>query len=121
MAHTVDHRETVQERLRRDREFGECLLREAVQCLLGGEAGVARILLRDYVIAIVGFEQLSALTGKSPARLARLLGPEDAPSAGDLPEVFACVLRHAGLAVRVSTVGAARNDGRAVAEAPAAR
>ena len=120
MALTVDHHETVQARLRRDPEFRECLLQEALQCLLAGEGGVCGFLLRDYVIATVGFEQLGALTGRSPEGLAHLLGPEDAPSAADLLEVIACTLRHEGLAVRVSTDGETHDDGQAVAASAAA-
>ncbi len=117
MALTADYSETVRARARRDPEFRECLLNGTIESLLAGEIGVARIKLRNYIVATVGFEQFGAMTGKPPASLAGMLGPEGAPSAGDLLEVIACTLRHEGLALRISTVPAERDgDDRAEVE-----
>ena len=122
MALTSDYHETVQARIRSDPEFRECLLNGTVESLLAGEVAVARIKLRDYVIATVGFERLGAVTGRSPESLERMLGSEGAPSAGDLLEVISCTLRHEGLALQVSTVpGEFVADDPAVAEPVSAR
>lgn len=122
MALTVDHEETVRVRARRDPEYRECLLKEGVRCLLSGEVDVAKIVLNDYVEAIVGFEQLGAMTGKPPENLKQLLSLESDPGAGDLMEVIACVLRHEGLALQVTTVRAERDsDDRAAVESISAR
>ena len=124
MALTSDYHETVQARIRRDPEFRELLLTGGVERLLEGEVEVARIILRDYIIATVGFAQLGALAGKPPESLERMLGPEGTPSAGDLLEIIACTLRHQGLALQVSAVCVGRDrdgEARAVAEAAAAR
>ena len=121
MALTSDYHEIVQARIRRDLEFRECLLNGTVESLLAGEVAVARIKLRDYVIATVGFERLGAVTGRSSESLERMLGPEGGPSAGDLLEVIACTLRHEGLALRVSTVpGEFEADDPATTESVAA-
>ena len=93
MALTSDHKETVRARARRDPEFRECLLKEGVQCLLAGEADVAKIVFSDYVEATVGFEQLGAMTGKPPENVRQLLSPGGDPAAGSLLEVVACILR----------------------------
>ena len=121
MALTSDYYEIVQARIRRDPEFRECLLNGTVESLLAGEIAVARIKLRDYVIATVGFEQLGAVTGRSSESLERMLGSEGAPSAGDLLEVIACTLRYEGLTLRVSTVpGEFEADNPATTESVAA-
>ncbi len=109
MVLTEDFHEIVQDRARRDPEYRACILKEAVRCLLRGEVDVARIVLRDCAIATVGFEQLGALTGRSPEDLRRVLDSERAPHAGDLLEVLACILRHEGLALQV--IPAAEHDG----------
>ena len=122
MALTSDYHETVQDRIRCDPEFREYLLNGGVERLLAGEIAVARIILRDYIIATVGFDRLGAVMGESPESLERMLGPEGDLSAGDLLEVIACTLRHQRLALRVSTVRAELEaDDPAIAESVAAR
>ncbi len=106
---THDFRETVQDRLRRDPEFRECVLAGEVESLLSGEVGVAKMSLRDYIIVTVGFEELGVMTGRAAESVTYMFGPEGAPSAGDLFEVLACLLRHEGLVLQVSAV---RGDDR---------
>lgn len=108
MVLTSDYNETVQARIRRDPEFGRLLLSGVVECLFAEEVGVARIRLRNYIVATVGFEQLGTLMGRPAESLALMLGTQGAPSAGDLLEVVACTLCHQGLALQVSTVSTER-------------
>ena len=122
MALTRDHKETVRLRARRDREFRECFLREGVQCLLSGEVDVAKIIFSDYIEAMVGFEQLGAMTGRPPEDLEQLLSLESDPGAGSLLKVIACILRHEGLALEVRTAREDRDgDDRAVVASVSAR
>ena len=58
MALTSSFRETVRDRAIRDPEFRVGLLTEAIECVLNDEIDVAKVLLRDYVNATVGFEEL---------------------------------------------------------------
>ncbi len=51
MALTRDFKETVMARARRDPEFREGLLREAVECLLANDMDAGKIRLRDYINA----------------------------------------------------------------------
>ena len=111
MALTVDHKETVHARVRRDPEFRRHLLNGGVEHLLAGEVGVAKIILSYYINPTIGFEELGARTGRPPESLLRMLGPEGDPRAGDLFEVVACLLRHEGLAVQVTTIPADRDAG----------
>ena len=122
MALTHDFRETVQDRLRRDPEFRECVLAGGVERLLTGEVGVVKRSLRDYIIVTVGFEKLGVLTGRSAESVTHMFGPEGDPLASDLFEVIACLLRHEGLVLQVSAVrGEPEGDDRAAAEPVAAR
>ena len=63
---TRDFRETIRERLRSDPGFREALLEEGVKCLLAGEVDVGKSVLRDYVNATIGFQELGGMTRKSP-------------------------------------------------------
>ena len=66
---TRDFRVTIRERLQRDPGFREALLEEGVQCLLAGEVDVGKSVLRNYVNATTGFQELGGLTAKSPKSL----------------------------------------------------
>ena len=114
---TVDHKETVHARVRRDPEFRRLLLTGGVEHLLAGEVAVAKILLSDYINPTVGFEKLGALAGRSLESLMHMFGPEGDPRAGELFDVIACLLRHEGLVLRVSAVrGELEGDDRAATE-----
>ncbi len=60
MALTRDFKETIQARAARDPAFRRDLLREGVQCLLASEVDTGKTVLRDYINATVGFEELGA-------------------------------------------------------------
>ncbi len=60
MALTRDFKETIQARAARDPRFRRELLREGIQCLLAGDVDTGKTVLRDYINATVGFEELGA-------------------------------------------------------------
>ncbi len=104
MALTRDFKETVQARARRDPAFREGLLKEGVECLLSGDIDTGKVLLRDYVNATIGFEELGSLTNKSPKSLMRMLGPAGNPHARNLFEVISEMQRHEGVQLEVRAV-----------------
>ncbi len=101
---TRDFRETVMARARRDPEFREGLLNEGVAALLRGEVDVGKALLRDYINAAVGFEELGRLTGKSSKSLMRMFGPNGNPQARNLFEVISQLQRYEGVRLEVTAV-----------------
>ena len=56
---TREFKETVQARLRSDRRYRKELLREGVECLLAGDLDTGKAILRDYINATIGFDELS--------------------------------------------------------------
>ncbi len=88
MVLTRDFKETIQARAERDPAFRRELLKEGVQCLLSGEVDTGKTVLRDYINATVGFEELGALTHKSPKSLMRMFGPKGNPQARNLFEII---------------------------------
>ena len=64
MALTRDFKETVQARAQSDPAFRRALLQEAVECLLSGDVGTGEIVLRDYINATMGFEELGSRTAR---------------------------------------------------------
>ena len=98
---TRDFRVTIRERLERDSGFREALLEEGVQCLLAGEFDVGKSILRDYVNATIGFQELSGLTAKSPKSLMRMLSPNGNPQARNLFDIISCLQQREGLHLKV--------------------
>ena len=101
---TRDFKETVQARARRDPVFREGILKEGIECLLAGDLDTGKILLRDYINATVGFEELSALTNKPSKSLMRMFGPNGNPHARNLFEVIRCIQLHQGVQLEVKAV-----------------
>ena len=62
MALTRDLTETIQARVERDPAFREALLKEGVECLLSGDVETGKAVLRDYINATIGFEELGSFT-----------------------------------------------------------
>ncbi len=101
MALTRDFKETIQARAARDPRFRRGLLREGIQCLLSGEVDTGKTVLRDYINATVGFEELGALTHKLPKSLMRMFGPKGNPQARNLFEIIGYLQEREGVSLEV--------------------
>lgn len=88
MAITRDFKETVQARALHDPEFREGMLRESIECMLAGDLQTGKALLRDYINAMIGFEQLAKLTKKDPKSLMRMLSADGNPTASNFFDVI---------------------------------
>ena len=93
--------ETIQARAARDPRFRRELLREGVQCLLSGDLETGKTVLRDYINATVGFEELAARTHKSPKSLMRMFGPKGNPQARNLFEIIGYLQKKEGMSLEV--------------------
>ncbi len=101
MALTKDFTDTVRARAQSDPEFRAELLREAIQCLISGDLESGQAVLRDYINATLGFEELGARTQRSPKSLMRMLGPKGNPQARNLFEIIDCLQRNEGVHLEV--------------------
>ena len=104
---TREFKETVQARARRDAGFRKALLQEALDCMLAGDVDTGKTVLRDYINATVGFDELAGVTRKSPKSLMRMLSPSGNPQANNLFEIVAYLQKTEGLRL---TTRAARRD-----------
>ena len=109
MGLTRDFRETVMARARRDPEFRCALLVESIQCFMEGDVETGKAVLRNYINATIGFDELSSQTGKPAKSLMRMFGPNGNPQAHNLFEVISNIQQHEGIHLEV-TVGAASDD-----------
>jgi DNA-binding phage protein len=101
---TRDFKETIQARAARDAAFRIHLLKEAVDCLLAGDVDTGKSVLRDYINATVGFDELGAATRKSPKSLMRMLSPSGNPQARNLFKIVAYLQKKESLRLTTRTV-----------------
>lgn len=99
---TREFKETVQARLQSDRRYRKELLREGVECLLAGDLDTGKAILRDYINATIGFDELSRRTKRPAKSLMRMLGPSGNPQARNLLEVINHLQKAEGLYFEVS-------------------
>ena len=103
MALTRNFKETVQARVLADPAFREALLREGVEAMLAGDVDSGKLILRDYIKATVGFEELGAETGTSAKSLIRMFGARGNPQARNFFAVLSRLQERAGLRLQVTT------------------
>lgn len=96
---TRGFKETIQARVQRDPAFRRELLREGLQCMLSGDVETAKMVLRDYINATVGFNELGDVTQHSPKSLMRMFGPQGNPNARNLFAIVAYLLKREGVHV----------------------
>ena len=94
---TRDFKETVQARIKQDRKYRTELLREGVESLLAGDLDIGKAILRDYINATIGFEELSRVTKRPAKSLMRMFGPAGNPQARNLFKVIGHLQRAEGL------------------------
>ena len=101
MALTKDFKDTIQARAQRDPAFRKALLQEGVECLLAGDVDTGKAVLRDYINATIGFEDLSQVFDKSSKSLMRMFGPKGNPQASNLFAVIQYLQEQEGIHLEV--------------------
>jgi hypothetical protein len=94
---THDFKETIRARAQRDPDFRQALLCEAVECIIYGDLTTGKAVLRDYVNATVGFQNLEKRTHIPAMSLMRMLGPKSSPSAANLSIILTALQKTEGV------------------------
>jgi hypothetical protein len=97
MALTRNFRETIRDRAQRDPAFRRALLQEAIELLLTGDVETGQGLVRNYINATVGFQELARVVRKPAPSLMRMFGPKGNPSAKNLFGVIAALQKQEGV------------------------
>jgi DNA-binding phage protein len=105
MALTRSFKETVKARAAQDPAFRVALLEEALEALVNADLETGKVLLREYVNATLGFEELGARLHKSPKSLMRMLSTEGNPRANNLFAVVAHLKEREGLRFDITLHG----------------
>jgi hypothetical protein len=94
---TYDFKETIRARAQREPKFRRSLLLEAVECILNGDLETGKAVLRDYVNATLGFQDLEKRTHIPAKSLMRMLGPKGSPSAANLASILTALQQTEGV------------------------
>jgi hypothetical protein len=103
MALTRDFKETIKARAQRDQTFRRELLREGIESMLAGDVETGKTILRDYINATVGFNELASAVHRSPKSLMRMLGPTGNPQAQNLFQIVAYLMDQEGVRFKLRT------------------
>jgi DNA-binding phage protein len=114
-----DFNETIRERAQRDEAFRLAMLQDALGALDVGEAFEAKILLRDFVNATMGFPALGEAIGRHPKSLMRMFSPKGNPGLDALSDVLRELARREGYEVQVTKPAASRRGAARKAKAAA--
>jgi len=101
MALTREFKETVKARAQRDPEFRKAMLVEAVDLLLEGDVETGKALLRNYVNATIGFEELAKEVNFPSKSLMRMLSAKGNPRADNLFSVISHLQKATGVHLAV--------------------
>ena len=104
MVLTRDFKDTIKDRVERDPAFREELFKEGIECFLTGDVDTGKAVLRDYINATIGFDNLGRITDRSPKSLMRMFGPKGNPQARNLFEIIAHLQKFEGIYLKVHTV-----------------
>jgi DNA-binding phage protein len=110
MALTKDFKRTVQEIALKNSKFRKGLLVSSVNELLLGELGSAKILMKDYINATIGFISLAEKMGKNNKTLHKMFGNNGNPTAENLCAIFKILQEHEGIKIHANLL---RNHHRA--------
>ena len=107
---THDFKETIRARAQRDPAFRHALLCEGVESILNGDLEAGKAVLRDYVNATVGFQDLEKRTRIPAKSLMRMLSPKGSPSAANLTSILTAVQKAEGVHFQLGFRAAGRRE-----------
>ncbi len=98
---TRDFKDTIKARASHDAAFRAALLTEAVKLLLADDVATGRNVLRDYINATIGFDELAAKIGRPAKSVMRMFGPNGNPTAQNLFAVISQLQKSTGVSLAV--------------------
>jgi len=104
MALTRSFKDTVQARVQRDAAFRDALLTEGVDAFLAGEVDTGKAVLRDYINATIGFDELAVATGTPSKSLMRMFSRAGNPNARNLFGVIGALQKQSGVHLHAQSV-----------------
>jgi DNA-binding phage protein len=101
MGHTRPVSETFLARAKRDPEYRAALIAEALELVADNDLATAKTIIRDYVLAAIGFTNLAKEIGKKPESVMRMLSAKGNPTMKNMSALLAALQRHEGIELHV--------------------
>jgi len=101
MALTRDFRDTIRARAQREAGFRQGLLREGLELICNGDFATGRAILRNYINATMGFQELARMTNIPSPSLQRMFGPRGNPRAENLFGVIVRLQQQEGVDIEL--------------------
>lgn len=95
--------DTIKSRADESPKFRRLMLANAIEHLISDEPDVGRLLLRDYVKATMGFEELSRLLDMSSPSIKRMLSKTGNPTMNNLAAIIGICQKQEGVSFGVVT------------------
>lgn len=89
-----------------DPAFRAALLSDAVELLLSGDLDTGKAVLRNFIKATIGFEELATRSGIPAKSLMRMFGPKGNPTAASLFAVISALQQATGVQLEVNAKAA---------------
>ena len=93
--------ETFLVRAKREPSFRAALLGEALELIAENDVETAKSILRDYVLATLGYEALAKKVGKKPESIKRMLGKNGNPTIKNMASLLSSLSQYEGIELRV--------------------
>jgi DNA-binding phage protein len=103
MGRTRPVKETILQRAKANPEFRAALIGEAVELIAENDVQTAKALIRDYVLASIGFEALAKDVGKKPESIKRMLSAKGNPTINNMAALLSSLQQHEGIQLHVET------------------
>ncbi len=103
MGRTQAVEETILQRAKANPQFRAALIGEALESIAENDVPTTKSLIRDYVLASIGFEALAKDVGKKPESIKRMLSVKGNPTINNLAALLSSLKRHEGIQLHVET------------------
>ena len=94
-------RDTVKARAQRDPDFRAALLGEVLDAFIAGDLELSKALMRDYINATLGFDQLGEAVAMDPKNIMRMFSPRGNPRLRNLSLILRELERREDVRFRV--------------------
>jgi DNA-binding phage protein len=103
MGRTRPVKETILQRAKASPKFRAALIGEALELIAENDVQTAKALIRDYVLASIGFEALAKDVGKKPESIKRMLSVKGNPTISNMAALLSSLTQHEGIQLHVET------------------
>lgn len=101
---TVPYNDSIKAMVERNPRMAIEMFEDAINALLAGELEEGRLLLRQYVNATIGFQELARRTGKQDKNLMRTLSASGNPTVANLFDIIQACVQAEGVSLAAQVV-----------------